>query len=168
MPLAGTLAWVAIGIAGLFAPVKLAAWVLFIATGSIFGLGVFILRFVGEDLLGRDKPPNDFDRLFLISVLMASLVWAIATPFFMIEPTLLPLSVVILSGMTWLPFSWIIQHWIGLFHGVARTLLILIGWYLFPAHRFSVITAIIVALYLISIYALGERPIRSEPAPTPS
>lgn len=168
MPLAGTIAWAVIGIAGMFVQVKLAAWILFIATGSIFGLGVLISRFVGEDLLGRDKPPNEFDRLFLMCILMANLAWAIAIPFYMIEPTSLPLSVGILSGMMWLPFSWIIQHWVGLFHGVARTILIVVAWYLFPAHRFVVIPAIIVVLYLISIYVLSKRripPLRAQTTP---
>lgn len=55
MPLAGTIAWTIVGVAGAFVPVKLAAWILFIATGMIFGLGLFLARFLGEDLLGK-KP----------------------------------------------------------------------------------------------------------------
>jgi hypothetical protein len=89
---------------------------------------------------------------------MSWLVFAIAIPFFMIEPTSLPLSVGILAGLMWLPLSWIIRHWIGTFHTFARTGLCLIAWFAFPDQRFVVIPAIIVVIYLITIYVLANRP----------
>jgi hypothetical protein len=157
MPIAGAIAWTVIGICGSFLPVGLAAWVLFICTGSIFGLGILVARFTGEDLLGKKGPANTFDDLFFRTIAMAWLVFAIAIPFFMIEPTSLPLSVGILSGLMWIPFSWIIQHRIGLFHGIARTVLVLAAWYVFPRHRFVVIPAVIVAIYLVTIFVLAQR-----------
>jgi hypothetical protein len=161
MPIAGTIAWAIVGIGGAFLPVVLAAWLLFIATGSIFGIGLLVARLVGEDLLGKTRPANTFDSLFFHTILMAWLCFAIAIPFFMIEPTSLPLSVGILSGLMWVPFSWMIGHWVGLFHGIARTVLVLAAWYLFPGHRFVVIPAIIVAIYLVTIYILATRPRKS-------
>ena len=158
MPIAGTIAWIVIGIAGAFVPVGLAAWILFICTGMIFALGLLIAPFLGEDLIGRTRNNNEFDRLFFQSVLMAWLVFAIAIPFFMIEPTSLPLSVGILAGLMWLPFSWIIQHWVGQFHAFARTALVTIAWFLFPDQRFVIIPAVIVVIYLITIYVLAARP----------
>ena len=53
MPIAGTIAWTIIGIASLFVPVGIAAWILFICTGMIFALGMVIARFLGEDLIVR-------------------------------------------------------------------------------------------------------------------
>lgn len=156
MPLAGTIAWTVIGIAGAFVPVGLAAWILFIATGMIFALGLFLARFLGEDLIGKSRN-NEFDQLFFQSILMAWLVFTIAIPFFMIEPTSLPLSVGILAGLMWLPFSWIIRHWVGQFHAFARTFLVTIAWYVFPDQRFVIIPAIIVVIYLITIYVLITR-----------
>lgn len=156
MPLAGTIAWTVIGIAGVFVPVGLAAWILFIATGMIFALGLFLARFLGEDLIGKSRN-NEFDQLFFQSILMAWLVFTIAIPFFMIEPTSLPLSVGILAGLMWLPFSWIIRHWVGQFHAFARTFLVTIAWYVFPDQRFVIIPAIIVVIYLITIYILITR-----------
>lgn len=155
MPIAGTIAWAVIGIVSPFVSIGLAAWVLFIATGMIFLLGLIISRFVGENLIGDGK--NQFDKLFFITVQMSWLVFAIAIPFFLVEPTSLPLSVGILAGLMWLPFSWIIQHWIGTFHAVARTILVTIAWFLFPDQRFVVIPAIIVVIYLITIYFLATR-----------
>lgn len=157
MPIAGTIAWTIIGIAGALVPVGLAAWILFIATGMIFALGLFIARFVGEDLLGKTRNNNEFDQLFFQTVLMSWLVFAIAIPFFMIEPTSLPLSVGILAGLMWLPLSWIIGHWVGTFHAFARTVLVTIAWFLFPDQRFVIIPAIIVGIYLITIYVLATR-----------
>jgi hypothetical protein len=157
MPIAGTIAWAVIGVCGTFLPVEHAAWVLFMATGSIFGLGVLVGRLIGEDLLGKGRPTNAFDGLFFHTILMAWLVFAIAIPFFLIEPTSLPLTVGILAGLMWVPFSWIIQHWIGLFHGIARTILVLAAWYLFPTQRFVAVPAVIVAVYLVSIFVLMTR-----------
>ena len=92
----------------------------------------------------------------VIAILLALL--AIAIPFFMIEPTSLPLTVGILTGLMWVPFSWMIQHWVGLFHGIARTVLVTAAWYLFPQRRFVAIPAVIVVIYLITIVVLARRP----------
>ena len=158
MPIAGTLAWTAIGIAGLVLPVELAAWALFNGKGMIFSIGLLVARFNGEDLLGRQRPGNPFDALFMRTVVMAWLVFAIAIPFFRNDPTSLPLTVGILAGLMWLPFGWMIQHWVGTFHAVTRTLLCLAAWYAFPDHRFVAIPAVIVAIYLVTIAALVRRP----------
>ena len=76
------------------------------------------------------------------------------------------MSAGILAGLMWLPFSGLIRHWVGLFHGLSRTVLIVIAWYLFPRHRFVVIPAIIVVIYLVTIAVLVQRAKRlpSEPA----
>ena len=156
IPIAGTIAWTVIGIAGTFVPTGLAAWILFICTGSIFGLGLIIARFLDENLLGKGEK-NEFDKLFFQTVQMAWLVFAIAIPFFMIEFTSLPLSVGNQAGLMWLPFSGMIQHWIGQFHAFSRTILVSIAWYLFPDQRFIIIPVIIVVIYLITIYVLATR-----------
>jgi hypothetical protein len=158
MPLAGTLAWGLVGLASPFLSPQWQVWLLFLATGSIFGLGVLISRFTGEDLLGRTRPKNEFDSLFMAAVVGAWLVFAIAIPFLQADHTSLPLTVGILAGLMWLPFSWIIRHWIGWFHGIARTLLLVVAWYLFPEQRFVVLPAIIVAIYAITIVVLLRRP----------
>jgi len=57
----------------------------------------------------------------------------------------------------WAPFSWIIQRWIGLFHAIGRTALVLITWYAFPAGRFVAVTLTIVLVYLVTIAVLESR-----------
>lgn len=157
MPLAGTIAWAIAGVAGATLPPVPATWAMFIATGSIVYLGLFISRFTGERLTDRSRPKNTFDALFFLSVGMCLLVYAIALPFFMVDYTSLPLTVGILTGLMWLPMTWIIQHWIGIFHAVARTVLVTAAWFMFPAQRFTVIPALIVVVYAVTIVVLEQR-----------
>lgn len=158
MPIAGAIAWTIAGVLGAILPARAASLAMFICVGMIFGLGALIGRLTGEPLIGRDRKQSELDRLFLLTVVMASLVWAITIPFYMIEVTSLPLSLGIMTGLMWVPVSWLIQHWIGLFHAITRTVLIALAWYIFPEHRFVVIPGIIVVIYMISIYVLANRP----------
>lgn len=157
MPISGTIMWTIVGIGGLFLPPDLEVWLLFICTGFIALLGMFISKFTGENFLDKKKPKNTFDNLFFMTMGEALLVYSIAIPFFMVEYTSLPLSIGILTGLMWLPFSWIIEHWIGLFHGIFRTLVVLFLWYLFPDLRFVVIPFAIVGIYLFPIAVLVKR-----------
>jgi hypothetical protein len=157
MPLAGLVAWSVVGVAGVLLPPGPEVWVLFGATGSIVGIGIFFSRFTGENFLDKQRPKNVFDGLFLHSVAMALFVYAIVIPFFQADYTSLPLSVGILSGLMWLPFSWIIGHWVGTFHAVARTVLVTTVWYMFPHARFVAVPAVIVAVYAVTVVVLEVR-----------
>lgn len=157
MPLAGTIMWAITGASSFFLPDNLVVWVLFISTGCIVYLGMFISRFTGENFLDKNKPKNVFDSLFMHTVVQALLVYAIAIPFFMIDYTSLPLTVGILTGLMWLPLSWVIQHRIGIFHTAVRTALIVVLWYIFPEQRFLTIPIAIIIVYAITIYTLEAR-----------
>lgn len=157
MPLAGLLVWMLIGLGGAVLPPTLAVWSLFIGVGCIACLGIVLSRFTGEHFLDKERPTNTFDSLFFHCVAMALLVYAIAIPFFRIDYTSLPLTVGILAGLMWIPFSWIIQHWVGIFHTVARTGLVTAAWYLAPHRRFVVIPAVIVGVYAVTIAILEQR-----------
>lgn len=156
-PLSGLIAWTVTGIVGLFLPNQYAIWTLFIATGSIAYLGMFISKFTGENFLDKKKPKNEFDQLFMFTVVQALLVYSIALPFFMVDYSSLPLTVGILTGLMWVPFSWIIKHWVGLFHAIVRTIVVLTLWYLFPENRFITIPFAIVAIYIVTIIILIKR-----------
>ncbi len=156
-PLSGMIAWLLVGVSGLLFPDKITVWVLFIATGSIVYLALFLSKFTGENFLNRNKPKNVFDGLFLYTVFQAVIVYAIAIPFFLTDYSSLPLSVGVLTGTMWLPFSWIIKHWVGIFHTLTRTLVVLLLWYLFPNLRFVVIPFAIVSIYIITLFILHIR-----------
>ena len=166
MPLAGTIAWVLIATASWFLPLQGKLLAVYIGTGCIVYLGLFLSKFTGEDFLDKSKPKNTFDGLFMLTVGQALLIFAIAIPFALIEPTSLPLSVGILTGVMWLPLSWIIQHWIGFFHAITRTLGIVAVWYLFPEARFVAIPVVIVAVYAVSMVVLEARWRKASMLPT--
>ena len=157
MPLAGAVAWTLVGIAGALLPPIGAVWALFIGTGSIVYLGLLISKFTGEDFLAKGGSKNAFDFLFFLMIAMVLMIYSIAIPFFQEDYTSLPLTVGILSGLMWVPLSWIIEHWIGIFHSVARTVSVTAAWYLFPHGRFVVIPGLIVALYAVTIWILERR-----------
>ena len=156
-PIAGLIAWLIVGLGGLLLSPIWKVWVLFIATGSIVYLGMFISKFTGENFLDKTKPKNTFDRLFFLTVGQALLVYSVAIPFFLVDYSSLPLTVGILTGLMWLPLTWIIDHWVGIFHAIARTLIVLILWYLLPQHRFVAIPFSIVLIYVITIVILVNR-----------
>lgn len=156
-PLTGMMVWLLIGLVGLVASKMVAVWSIFIGTGSIAYIGIFVSKLTGEDFLAKDRPKNTFDTLFFYSVGMAVLVYSIAIPFFMIDYTSLPLTVGILTGLMWLPFTWIIKSNIGTFHALARTALVVVLWFVLPDHRFTVIPLAIVLVYFITIVALEKR-----------
>lgn len=156
-PLAGLIVWTIIGIAGVFFSDYIAVWSIFIGTGSIVYLGLFLSKFTGENFLDKNKPKNEFDTLFLFTAGQAILVYAIAIPFFIIDYSSLPMTVGILTGLMWLPFSWIIKHWVGIFHALIRTISIVALWYLFPEHRFVTIPFTIVLIYIMTIVILKTR-----------
>ena len=156
-PFAGSIVWLIIGIAGLILPVKATVWVLFIGTGSIVYLALFLSKFTGENFLDKTKPKNEFDKLFMFTIAQSVLVYSIAIPFFIIDYSSLPMTIGILTGIMWLPFSWIIKHWVGIFHSVVRTVVVLLLWYAFPEHRFVTIPFAIVLIYIVTILILKNR-----------
>lgn len=157
MPLAGTLAWLVVAAAGRWGSPTVAVWTLFIATGGIAYLGIVLSRFTGEHFLNKRRPKNAFDGLFMHTVAEAMLVYAIAIPFFLVDWQSLPLTVGVLTGIMWLPLAWIIRHWVGYFHALARTAGVVAAWYAWPDARFVAVPLVIVAVYLITIVILERR-----------
>ncbi|MBU2912878.1 MULTISPECIES: DUF7010 family protein [Reichenbachiella] len=156
-PLAGLIIWLFIGLSGIFLSTEATVWILFIGTGSIVYLAMFLSRFTGENFSEQRKKKNPFDQLFLFAVGQSFLVYAIAIPFFRQDISSLPLAVGILTGTMWLPFTWIIQHWVGIFHAVTRTLGLLALWYIFPDDRFVTIPFAIVAIYIVTLIIFRNR-----------
>jgi len=94
---------------------------------------------------------------FFFTAGQAILVYSIAIPFFLVDYSSLPMTVGILTGLMWLPFSWIIKHWSGIFHALTRIILVLTLWYLLPEYRFIAIPFGIVLIYIITLIILNNR-----------
>nr|WP_136250980.1 hypothetical protein [Ningiella ruwaisensis] len=157
MPIAGTFVWAVIGISAPFLSEVLKVWMLYIGTGCIFYLGAGLSYLTGENFFSKKQTHTEFDTLFYVGLVMALLVFSIALPVASIDHTTLPLSVGILAGLMWMPLSWAIQHWVGYFHAIVRSLLIVTVWLLFPDYRFEAVSAVIVMVYLVSIVVLSKR-----------
>ncbi|GGW66351.1 DUF7010 family protein [Alishewanella tabrizica] len=157
MPLSGLLVWLTLAFTGWLLSPYQATLAIFIGTGSIVYLGMLIARFTGETIRFSQQPKNVFDKLFLHGVAMSLLVYAIAIPYFLADYRSLPFTVGVLSGLMWLPLGWIIQHWIGIFHAVVRTLLCTACWVLFPEQSMVLIPIGIVLIYALSILVLELR-----------
>lgn len=158
MPLAGILVWSALIVTGAFFNPKAQVLAVFVGTGSIVYLAMFLAKFTGEQLqFTSNKKRNFFDTLFLSAVAMSFLCYALAIPFFLENYRSLPFAVAILTGLMWLPLSVLIQHWVGVFHAVVRTVLCILAWIMYPEHSFVLQPVIVVAMYVLSIAALELR-----------
>ena len=157
MPLAGTLVWALLGMSAPFVSELTITWMLYIGTGAIFYLGAGLSYLTGERFFAKKAAKNSFDRLFFVGMIMSLLVFAIALPVAAIDHTTVPLSIGILAGLMWMPLSWAIEHWIGYFHTLTRTFGIVAAWYLFPEARVEAISAVIVAVYIMSLITLEHR-----------
>lgn len=161
-PLSGLIVWTIIGIIGVFCSDFTAVWSIFIGTGSIVYLALLVSNLTGEDFLDKTKPKNEFDKLFFFTVAQALLAYSIAIPFFIVDYSSLPMTVGVLTGFMWLPLSWIINHWVGIFHAIFRTAVVVGLWYLLPEYRFVAIPFAIVLTYLITIVILKNRRIKRD------
>ena len=157
MPLAGTIVWTLLGLSAPFVSEVAITWILYIGTGAIFYLGAGLSYLTGERFFSKDKPRTSFDTLFFIGMIMSLMVFGIAMPVAAIDHTTVPLTLGILAGLMWMPLSWSIEHWVGYFHTSARTAGVVAAWYLFPDARVEAISAVIVAVYIVSLYALERR-----------
>jgi len=66
MPLTGAAVWLVVAVASLFLTPVQTVWILFIGTGSIVYIAMFVSKFTGEDFLDKSKSKNTFDTLFFI------------------------------------------------------------------------------------------------------
>lgn len=157
MPISGTIVWLILGIMALYLPSQAMVLPLYIGTGSIFYLALFISKFTNEQLIAKKHDKNPFDMLFLSTVIMSLLVFAIVIPLAQENYMALPMAIGIMTGIMWLPLSWIIEHKVGIYHAVTRTLALLCIWYLAPEQSFVLVPFAIVLIYLVSLVSLYKR-----------
>lgn len=124
MPIAGAVAWGALGLAALrLSPVA-------IGTGALYIMcAILPLAFLVERLRGRNlfsgATGNPLERLFFLSV-----AWvALTIPLVLIgargadNPTLVVLGMAVLAGLIWIPYGWAADDPAGLQHAVGRSVL---------------------------------------------
>lgn len=156
MPLAGSVAWALVGLAGLALDPRWHLLAVFVLTGCIAYLGMGLSKLTGEDFMAK-RHRNRFDALFMLSVGQALLAYAIAIPVAVARPDTAVFTVGMLTGFMWLPCAWLMGHWIAAFHAVARTLLILLAWWWAPTQGMVWVPLIVLAMYGITIVTLERR-----------
>ena len=152
VPIAGAICWSGAGAFGAALPVSSAPVALFICIGMIFPVALLVGRVLHENIMARDE----LSDLVFKSILAASLFWGVIIPFYILDPSSVPLTLGIVFGVPWMILGWVIRHWIGAFHAIARTVLVTLAWLFFPEYRFVAIPGIIVVIYLISILVLAR------------
>lgn len=158
MPLSGMLVWALLIVTGWLLPPSAAVMAIYIGTGSIVYIALGMAKLTGENFkFQKGSNRNFFDTLFLATVGMSFMVYAIAIPFFLTDYRSLPFTVAVLAGLMWLPISVMMQNWIGVVHAVGRTSLCTAAWFLFPELSFVLQPVIVVGMYLVSLVALQCR-----------
>ncbi|MBH9551410.1 DUF7010 family protein [Inhella gelatinilytica] len=168
MPLAGTLAWALIGVAGQVLDARWHLLATYLLTGCIAYLGMGLSKLTGEDFMAPANRRNVFSKLFMLSMGQALLAFAIALPFAMVRPESAVFTVGMLAGFMWLPMSGLIGHWIGAAHAIGRTAMIVAAWFLAPDQGMVWVPAIVLGWYAVTIAVLEQRWHNLSKQPTPA
>lgn len=164
MPIAGTIVWSVVAVAGWLLPLKTAAAVLIIAVSLIFPLALPIAAVRKEQLTSRENP---LAKLMGACVLMVNLLWALHIPLYLKAPQFVPLSVGIGLGLHWVVYSWIVAHPLGLRHAIVRTLALMTAWFAFPDHVVTACAVAVVLAYAMTLVEMARRQPAAWPSATP-
>ena len=156
MPLAGSIAWLLVLVAGQVLDARWHLLSIFVLTGCIAYLGMGLSKLTGEDFMAK-KNKSPFDALFMLCVGQALLAYAIAIPIAVKDPSSTVFTVGMLTGFMWLPCAWLLGNWVAAFHAIARTVLILLAWLLAPSQGMVLVPLIVLAMYAVSIFSLERR-----------
>lgn len=156
MPLAGSIAWLAVLAGGQWLAPRWHLLLVYAATGLIVYLGMALSKLTGEHFMAK-KNKNRFDSLFLLCVGQALLAYAIALPMAFKDPSSVAFTVGMLTGFMWLPCAWLIGHRVCALHAIGRTLLILLAWWLAPTQGMLWVPLIVLAMYALTIAVLERR-----------
>lgn len=159
MPLAGLVAWAALGVAALVLTPRVTGMLALYIMALILPLAFALDRLQGRNLFagGRDNP---LLQLFLTSIAAVG----VTVPLVVIgarsahEPVLVVLGMAILAGVIWIPYGWAVGDPAGLRHALARAAGAYAAFALAPtALRASAICAVVVLAYAYSLVAM-KRP----------
>jgi hypothetical protein len=158
MPIAGAMIWSTVSVLGALLPPRMGMFALVALTGAIFPLAILIANARREELLSNDNP---LARLMGACVLMVNLLWVVHITLLLRAPRFVPLSIGVGLGIHWVVYSWIIRHPLGYVHALARAILVVSAWWLFPANAATSCALAVVACYGLSIYQMATRNVPS-------
>lgn len=162
--LSGGLMWSVVAWLGWAFPAESIPWSYF-GTALVFLFNGLLLMRAGKNISpGHKEIKQDLPvKLHFYLLAQVILTFAIAIPFFLEEPTSLPLTMGILTGTIWFPYSWIFNHWMGYLHVILRTVSISVLWQLYPAQGYILIPVAIALIYFLTqlffMYSTKSKPV---------
>jgi hypothetical protein len=159
MPLAGLIAWSALGVAGVLLPPRLVGMLALYIMAFILPLAFVLEKLQGRTLFagGSDNP---LVKLFLASIggMGVTVPVVILGARAAHEPTLIVLGMAILAGVIWIPYGWASGDATGLRHAIARAVGAYAAYALAPApYRATAICAVVAVAYVYSLVSM-KRP----------
>jgi hypothetical protein len=153
LPAAGTLYWLALGIAGLY--LKPQSWFLVAAfsSGLIFPLGILLSKPLKSNIF-VSTPLSNLIGPALISMLM---FWPLAIAGSAANISFFPLALAVGMGMHWPVIGWMYGKKVFLYHGVVRAVGSTALWYIFPDLRFVIIPMFVSLVYVVSIIGIRRE-----------
>lgn len=153
LPMAGSIYWLALAIAGYFLPGRTWCLVVLTATGLAFLLGLFVAR----PIVAKLSLKSPLASLFLPALLPVALSYGITIPAFYTEISLVPLTWAIGLASHWPAFGWIYGNSTYIVHAVVRTVLAAGIWFLLPEGRFTLLPLAISLVYVAtSVWQVRE------------
>ncbi len=165
MPLAGLIAWTALGIAAAFLAAPL------IGTLALYIMALILpLAFILDRLRGRNLFSEGSDNPLLALFLSSIAGIGVTVPVVIIgarganDPIIVVLGMAILAGVIWIPYGWAAGDPVGVRHAIARALGSYAAFAFAPAaYRASAICAVVALCYLYSLVFM-KRPSSVTPA----
>lgn len=159
MPLAGLIAWSALGVAALRLPSATVATAALYIMALILPLAFLLDRTRGRNLFAGGNE-NPLIRLFLTSVGGI----AVTVPLVLIgaeaanDPDIVVLGMAILAGVIWIPYGWAAGDPVGLRHAIGRALGCYGAFAFAPSpYRATAICAVVALAYIYSLASM-RRP----------
>ena len=146
LPAAGALYWTILGIAGFFLSDYQWCLAALFTSGLIFPLGMLLSKPLNANLF-VDSPLTD---IWLPAFMPVFLSFGITIPAFYADMSLLPLCLAIAMSLHWSVFGWLYKKQIFLIHAIARTLIVVLIWFLLPDARFTLLPLAVGVIYMIT------------------
>ncbi len=152
IPLAGTVYWAALGIAGFY--LELAPWsfVAFLGTGAIFPLALAFAALFKNGFMKEKTAVTDVLVPTFISML---LFWPMIIAAVRVAPEMVPLILAIGLSLHWPVIGWSYGR-TALFtaHAVLRAGIVLAIWIMMPDARLTILPLSVAAVYLATVVAI--------------
>jgi hypothetical protein len=103
MPAAGMLFWLATAVVVRVWPQRPALVIMFILTGLVFPVGVFLTRLVGGNLFAKSQALTSLGLLLMLTQLF---YWPVVIVVFRQAPEWTPFAMAVLFGSHFLPYAW--------------------------------------------------------------